>query len=159
LSARGLLAAVLAATGFAPSIYPAPLRSRGGALAACPSPSGLEQFDAAAVKRARTVAAKFDELSEASDIRNSDRAFWPSVRAMWRSHEPGRGVLNQAVYGDAKGTSMEYAPIVRRSCGSALVKLSLSVGVGPRVRHNCEACISTLFFVERRDHDLVYYLY
>ena len=159
MRARGLLAAAVAAGGFAPSIYPAPVRSRGGALAACPNPSGLRTFDEAALERAFHVAAGFDEISEASDLRNSDRSFWPAVRRFWRGRKPGRGVLNQASYGSERGAKMAYAPIIRRSCGGGLVDVSLSIEVGPRVRHNCDACISSLFFVDRRGRDLVYYIY
>lgn len=144
---------------FPPSIYPQPVHSRGGALTACPNPAGAEPFTAAARTAAITIARRYDHVSEAADLRDSDRAWWPSVRRMWRSGKPGQGVSYQVVYGSTVGPRIAYSVVIAYSCGRRLASDSLSVGVGPRQRDGCDACISSLFFIDRRAHPLIYYLY
>ncbi len=141
------------------STYPQPVHSRGGALAACPSPAGAERFTAAVRTAAITIAGRYDRVSEATDLRNSDRAWWPDVRRMWRSGSPGRGVSYQVVTGASVGPGIAYSGVIAYSCGRRLASDSLSVYLGPRRRHGCDACISSLFFVDRRGHPLIYYLY
>jgi len=151
-----------AGTAYPPSVYPPPVEARpGGGLAACPNQSGLETFGVAATRLAVGIADTYDRHSLRSDLRNSDRAWWPEVRRTWRSGKPGRGVTYQVVYGSEPLSRSGYSVIVRSSCGSALVAKSLLVNIGPRQTHPpyCEACISQLFFVDRRGRALIYYLY
>ena len=91
-------------------------------------------------------------------MRDSDRAWWPQVRALWRTGKPAKGVENQIVDGFAPLDRSGYDVIVRASCGRSLVSLSLMVTVGPR-NTRCDACRSHLWFVDRRDHPLLYYVY
>lgn len=144
---------------FPPSIYPAPVHSRGGALAACPDPAGLEAFTAAERASAAQIARSYGLVSEASDLGNSDRAWWPQVRSMWR--RPRNAVGSEAIYGSGPASRSDYAVIVRYSCGQALVTKSLTVAVGPRQTHPpyCGDCISQLFLVDRRGHALIYYIH
>jgi hypothetical protein len=144
---------------FPPSIYPPSVHSRGGALAACPSPAGAERFTAAARTAAITIASRYDRVGEATDVRNADRAWWPNVRHMWRSGGPGRGVSYQVVSGARIGPELAYSTVIAYSCGRRLASDSLSVYLGPRQRHGCDACVSSLFFIDRRGHPLIYYLY
>jgi hypothetical protein len=144
---------------FPGSVYPPPVASRGGALAACPNAAGLERFDPATTKLAVRIAGGYDRTSLAVDLGNSDRAWWPEVRQMWRSGESGQGVDSQVVEGSQPGPHIAFAVIVRYACGSKLLAKSLTVGIGPRYRHGCDACVSSLFFVDRRGRALIYYLY
>jgi hypothetical protein len=137
--------------GFTRSIYPPPVRSRGGALTACPNPQGLQAVTAAAVTAAVKSATRFSPSSRAFDLRGSDRAWWPLIR---RVPEP----VNEVVDGSEPLTRSGYSVIVRFSCGSSLVSKSLEVTVGPRSAR-CDACRSQLFFVDRRGHALLYYVY
>lgn len=146
-----------------PSVYPPPVKAHpDGALGACPSPSGLEAFNARARKLAGAIAHSYGHASLAVDLRNSDRAWWPHVRAMWRW--PAKERAEEVVYGFGTGSrySGGYSPLLVFSCGEALVTKTVGVGVGPRQSgHNrgCNACISTLFFVNRRGKPLIYYEY
>jgi hypothetical protein len=63
------------------------------------------------------------------------------------------------VEGSQPGPNIAFAVIVRYACGSQLLAKSLSVGVRARQRHGCDACVSSLFFVDRRGRALIYYLY
>jgi hypothetical protein len=67
----------------------------------------------------------------------------------------------RAIYGSGKLSWSAYSVLVRSSCGRALVGNSLIVDVGPRQTHppHCYACVSTLFFLDRRGRALSYYLY
>jgi hypothetical protein len=154
-----VLASAALASQLPGSVYPPPVAARGGALGACPNPVGLERFDPATTRLAVRIAAGYDHTSLAVDLRNSDRAWWPQVRQMWRTGKPGQGVDSQVVEGSQPGPNIAFAVIVRYACGSQLLAKSLSVGVGPRYRHGCDACVSSLFFVDRRGRALIYYLY
>jgi hypothetical protein len=157
------VAAAAAASQFPVSVYPPPVKARAGsALTACPNPAGLERFNSRATKLAVRVAGTYQRISLAEDLRNSDRAWWPEVRHTWRSGKPSKEALNQVAYGSGSPLSNNsYSVIVRFSCGQSLVARSLVVGIGPRQTHPpyCSACISTLFFVDRRGRALIYYLY
>jgi len=150
--------AAAAASQFPRSIYPGPLKSHGGGLDACPNPSGLESFTATTGKRAVQIAGSYDRISLAVDLRNSDRAWWPKVRALWRAGTPARGPANQVVDGSSLGSRIAYPGVVRYSCGSALVAKSLTVYLAPRQRHGCDACVASVFFIDRRGRALIYWL-
>jgi len=166
---RGLLAVLLATTvgvgaatafasgSFPPSNYPLPLAGE-GAVSLCPNPAGLEPFTRPATRAAVASASRYGRVSEAADLRASDRAWWPQVRRMWRAGRSAKGVDNQAVEGSEALRQSAYAAIARFSCGRSLVSLSLQVVIGPRDT-NCDACRSQLWFVDRRGHALLYYVY
>ena len=167
---RGSVAVLIAATagasvasgaaasgGFPPSIYPPAVHSR-GAVSACPNPEGLHPFTPPVTSAAVASASRYDRVSEAVDLRASDRAWWPQVRTMWRTGRPGKGVENQVADGSEPLDRSGYAVIVRFSCGQSLVSRSLQVTIGPR-HMRCAACRSQLFFVDRRGHALLYYVY
>jgi hypothetical protein len=154
----GVSVATAAASGtFPSSIYPPPVRGR-GAVSPCPNPAGLERFTRPVRRAAVASASRYDRVSEAVDLRASDRAWWPHVRHMWRTGKPGTGFENQVVEGSEGLRRSAYAVIVRFSCGRSLVSLSLQVGIGPHDM-NCDACRSQLWFVDRRGHALLYYVY
>ena len=142
--------------GFPPSIYPPPVHSR-GAVSPCPNPDGVELFAPSVTRAAVQSARRYDRVSEAVDLRASDRAWWPEVRTMWRTEKPGKGA-GPVVDGSEPLDKSGYAVIVRSSCGKSLVKQSLQVTIGPP-HMRCEACRSQLFFVDRRGHALLYNVY
>jgi hypothetical protein len=159
---NGHLAGTGSSSQFPKSSYPPAVRARArGALSACPNPAGLDRFDSKSRESAARIAARYDRNSESVDLHDSDRAWWPQVRQMWRSRKPGKGVVNQEVYGSHPASTIAYAVIIRYSCGSRLPAKSLSIGIGPRQTQPpyCDACVSTLFFVDHRGHPLIYYLY
>ena len=153
----GAASGAQASGGFPPSIYPPPVHGR-GAVSSCPSPEGLDPFTASVTSAAVESASRYDRVSEAVDLRASDRAWWPQVRTLWRTGKPAKGATNQVVDGSEPLGRSGYAVIARFSCGRPLVALSLQVTVGPR-HMRCEACRSHLWFVDRRGHALLYYVY
>ncbi len=162
--AGAVVVSVAAAVGQLPvAEYPPPVKARaGGALAACPNPAGLERFSSTTAKTAVRIAGAYERVSVANDLRNSDPAWWPQVRDAWRSGKPPKEALKRVVYGAGEPLARNgYSVIVRFSCGGALVAKSLIVGIGPRQTHPpyCSACISRLFFVDRRGRALIYFLY
>jgi hypothetical protein len=150
----------LASNAYTPSIYPPPVHSRGGALAACPNPAGLESFNIAAITSATVLARGYALISEATDLSISDRAWWPQVRRMWRRRRLDKGSVGQ-ISGQGPAARNPYSVIVRFSCGQSVVAKSLVVDVGPRPTHapSCGDCVSQLFFVDRRNHPLIYYVH
>lgn len=157
--ASGTVARGAAASGsFPQSIYPSPVVGR-GAVSPCPNPAGLQPFTRSATAAAVASARRYLRISEAVDLRNSDRAWWPQVRAMWRrGGKAGKGLANQVVDGSEPLAESGYAVIARFSCGQALVSRSLQVTIGPRDMR-CDACRSQEWFVDRRGHALLYYIY
>ena len=157
-----LAAPALASNTYPPSVYPPPVPSRGGALAACPNPAGLESFNIAATATATVLARGYARISEATDLRDADRAWWPQVRRMWRGRRtpPGEGV-GMGIYRAGPAARSAYPVIVKFSCGQSLVARSLVVSVGARQTHPpyCGDCVSQLFFVDRRGHTLIYYVH
>lgn len=84
------------------------------------------------------------------------------MRHAWRSGKTPTEAQKRVVHGSAKPLARNaYSVIVGFSCGKALVTRSLVVDIGPPQTHppHCNACISTLFFVDRRGRALIYYLY
>ena len=142
------------------AIYPAPVKAKaGGALRLCPSSEGLVAFDSAGRKAAGAAALGYGRKSLASDLANSDRAWRREVEVMWRR---GTHPVPVRVRGVKRASANPYHVIVRRSCGSGIVARSLTVTVGPVPapgERECTACELTFFFVDRRGHALIYYIY
>jgi hypothetical protein len=152
------LAAGAAASGrFPRSTYPPSIHGR-GAVSLCPNPEGLEPFTQSARRGAIESASRYGRVSETVDVGASDRAWWPQVRALWRTGQPAKGAENQVVDGSEALGASGYAVITRFSCGQSLVSRSLEVTIGPR-NMRCEACRAQLWFVNRRGHALLYYVY
>jgi hypothetical protein len=156
----GAASAAVAVDQFPASIYPQPVAATPNhGLAFCPNPSGLESFSTKARKAAIQAAKAYDRASLATDLRNSDRAWWPNVRKMWASGHPGAGAKNRVVLGS--GTSDGFSVFMRPACGASTLAKSLMVTVGPPQSppNACNACRSSLFFVDRGGRALIYYLY
>ena len=152
-----------ASGGFPPSIYPSPVvAAPGHALALCPNPQGLEPFTSAAARLARRAAASYDRQNLETDLRNSDRAWWPQVRRMWRRGRPVTGLTNHVVLGSEPTAQSGFAVFMSPACGTTTLKKSLMVTIGPSQAGSgphCSACNSHLFFINRRGRPLIYFLY
>jgi hypothetical protein len=153
----GVASGAAASSGFPPLIYPPPVHGR-AAVSSCPSPEGLGSFTASVTSAAVESATRYDRVSEAVDLRASDRAWWPQVRTLWHTGKPAKGAANQVVDGSEPLDISGYAVIARFSCGKSVVSRSLQVTIGPR-HMRCDACRSQLWFVDRRGHALLYYVY
>jgi hypothetical protein len=154
----GVASGAASSGAFPEAFYPPPVHSRGGAVSPCPNPEGLQPFTPRGMSAAVQSASRYDRVSEAVDLRASDRAWWAQVRALWRTGRPSKGAKSQVVDGSGPLDSGAYAVIVRFSRGQSLVSRSLEVTVGPR-NEPCSACRSQLFFLDRRGHALLYYVY
>jgi hypothetical protein len=152
-----------AAGGFPPSIYPSPVAAvPGHALALCPNRQGLDPFTSPAVRLALRAAASYGRQNLDTDLRNSDRAWWPQVRRMWRTGRPGTGLSNHVVLGSESTAQSAFAVFMGPACGSTTLRKSLMVTVGPSQAGSaphCSACNSHLFFINRRGRPLIYFLY
>jgi hypothetical protein len=152
--------ALLARTPGAGPDYPPPVRSRGGALRLCPRAAGLVPFTAGARAAARSSSLSYGRVSLSRDLADSDRAWQPSVRAMWHGHPSGAS-QDVRIRGVSGGDATPYRVIVHRSCGGGLISRSLAVAVGPLTQPGeaeCDACAET-FFVDRRGRALIYFVY
>ncbi len=102
---------------------PAPVKPFAhAALSECPNPRGLQPFDAAAARQAETDVLNYGHVSLALDVEDSDRAWQPEVRAMWKSiHQvqpPGqRASIAMNV---TLASRSSYRSIVADSCGNRL---------------------------------------
>jgi len=159
----GTAVAAVAVDQFPASVYPQPVAATPDhALALCPNPSGLESFSTRASTAAVRAAKAYDRASLATDLRNSDRAWWPNVRKMWASGHPGTGVENRVVLGSGPtGTRGGFSVFMGPACGAATLAKSLMVTIGPPQSppNVCDGCRSHLFFVDRNGRPLIYFLY
>lgn len=159
LAASGALASVT--SGFSPSVYPAPLKAHAhGAMTSCPNPSGLQPFDRAAEKQAVAITAGYHRISLSYDERHSDQTLWASLHGLWAgTGHTAKGKI--VIYGAQPLAQTPYASIVRFSCGKALVAHSYVLESGPsrKATQRCSACVSQLFFIDRRNHPLAYFEY
>jgi hypothetical protein len=135
-------------------------------LTFCPNPSGLELFSAKARTGAIQAAEAYDRASLALDLHNTDRVWWPNVRKMWASGTAGNGfTLNgtdmQFVLGSAPVETNGYAVFMGPACGASTLAKSIMVGIGPSPSSGnvCNACRTSLFFVDRRGRPLLSYIY
>jgi hypothetical protein len=164
--AVAVIASAAAAYGssvFPASVYPPPVAAvLGHALALCPNPDGLKAFTSKATTLALQAAASYDRRNVETDLRNSDRAWWPQVRRIWRTGRPGKGVVNRVVLGSERAAKSGFAVFLRPACGTPNLMRSLIVTVGPTQagqRPHCSACNAHLFFIDRRGRPLIYFLY
>jgi hypothetical protein len=152
-----------ASDGFPASIYPSAVAAvPGHALALCPNLQGLEPFTSTTLSLARRAAWSYGRNSLDTDLRNSDRAWWPEVRRMWGTGRPGTGFAGHVVLGFEPTARSGFAVFAGPACGTATLKRSLMVTIGPsqvRPGPHCSACNSHLFFINRHGRPLIYFLY
>lgn len=140
---------------------PPPVKAKPGhGVALCPNPRGLGAFGSAPTRLASQVAALYDRRSLATDLRNTDRAWWPHVRTLWNSSGASRA--KTVVLGSQSAASSGFAIFLRPACGTATVSRSLMVTVGPSQSGpgpHCNACNSHLFYVNRGGRPLLWFVY
>ena len=149
--------------GFPASIYPPPVAAvPDHALALCPNHQGLKPFTSDATKLALQAAASYDRRNLETDLHNSDRAWWPDVRRIWRTGHPGSGLSNSVVLGLEPTVHSGFARFISPACGTLTLNRSLTVTIGPSQAGpgpHCNACNSHVFFIDRRGRPLIYFLY
>ncbi|HZP74420.1 MAG TPA: hypothetical protein VFA97_13695 [Gaiellaceae bacterium] len=152
-------ALVLAPAGLA--TQPAPVKaSPGHGVELCPSPLGLQAFTATTRKLAVRAAATYGREDLASDLRNSDRSWWPHVRRLWSSSPTARA--KDVVLGSEPAATSGFQVFLRPACGATTVERSLMVTVGPSqsgAGPHCDACNVHLFYVTRAARPLLWFVY
>jgi hypothetical protein len=140
------------AAGFPRSLYPPARTARPGAEpAACPSSESLRAFTRAARATAVREAATIDTDFQLG-LRASDRAWWPGLYADWidGGYEPGR----HDVLATEPAAKDVYSPAVATACGTALLRRSIVVVVGPSAYSRQ---VSHLYFLDRAGRPLLYW--
>ena len=159
VAGRGAVIAA-ASSEFPRSVYPPPVRSApGAAFRSCPSPSGLERFNATSQKLAEHIAMRYGHLNVATDLHHSDRSFWPMLRGYWRTTTHGTWLSALQVVSGAElgGPNMQWSEVMGRYCGSKLLTDSLNVVVTVRHLKHCDDCNGVdELFIDRRGVPLVY---
>jgi hypothetical protein len=162
----GLVATAAAArrSGEFPALlYPPPVAAvPDHALALCPNHRGLEPFTSNAMKLALRMAARYDRRNLETDLHNSDRAWWPDVRRMWRTRRPGSDIRNGIVLGSEPTARIGFDVFMGPACATTTLKKSFTVTIGPNqtgAGMHRNACNSHLFFIDRRGRPLIYFLY
>jgi hypothetical protein len=138
------------AHGFPVSTYPAARPSRGAALSSCPSDSGLERFNAAAITQARRIARTYLASQFASDIAVTDRSWWTGA---FNKVAGGDISGRNTVTGEAAASTSPTADSLAQACGQKLVKDTVTVTIGKPAYSNFTG---TLYLLDRNGHPLVY---
>jgi hypothetical protein len=112
------------AAGFPATIYPSADRSAGPRPSGqCPDPAGLELKSPAVMSAQTAAVVEGLGTSFRSDLASSDRAYWPQIRARWRSgtHQasgPARVLYSGSlVSSPAQIATPGLARAVRTACG------------------------------------------
>ena len=144
--------------GWPITVYEPAVPSKGGALAQCPNPLGLESFGPSQESAAQQIATSYDHISLNTDLHNSDPSSWIAVERMWQDG-PGHGLTNPYVVGARSGLSGPSRYIVPYACGATIGGETYSVIVGPSPNPDCVACRTTISFVDRAGQPLIYFVY
>jgi hypothetical protein len=144
------------------ALHPSPVKARPGhAVALCPNPTGLQSFTSVELQRAAHEADAYGRRSLAADLANSDRAWWPRVRALWKTATV-RKHNTDAVVGSEPAARSGFAVFLRPACGAAILRRTLMVTVGPSQAGSgphCDACNAHFFYVERTGRPLLWFIY
>jgi hypothetical protein len=142
--------------------HPSPVRARQGhGVALCPNPNGLQVFTPAAQQHAAQQADAYGRRSLAEDLANTDKAWWPHVRALWKMHT-ARKQTTDVVVGDEPATRSGFAVFLRPACGAATLRRTLMVTVGPSQAGpgpHCDACNAHFFYIDRQGRSLLWFIY
>jgi hypothetical protein len=166
------------AAGFPLSIYPPALPGlTGGRFTRCPDPDGLTAATPAAGARATAVVASLDATRFSTDLRSSDRAYWPQEQADRRAaaapgqHDArvvysgpltsaGRSAADRsaadrsaAAAGGAAASAAVLSRAIVSSCGSRTARDTWLVITAAPERPGGQ---SEFLLVDRRGHMLVW---
>jgi hypothetical protein len=144
------------------ALHPFPVKGTPGhAVELCPNPSGLQVFNSVALQRAAREADAYGRRSLDADLANTDRAWWPHVRELWKTHT-ARKHDTDVVVGSEPAMRSGFAVFLRPACGAATLKRTLMVTVGPSQvgpGPHCDACNAHFFYVERTGRPLLWFVY
>jgi hypothetical protein len=127
-----------------------PAQGADSALPACPSRQGIVRFTPAAREAARHLLEQWN-TGFSYDLHASDPSWWPGDIAMVANGDLGRQTVG--LISAAAGTL--YAPAIAASCGTALVKDSLSILMG-RSAYNFS--YAHVYLLDRAGTPLVYFV-
>ena len=140
------------ATGYPLSVYPPARPAQGRDLAACPSPEGLQPFDAAAIKAAGALVANYNAGGVGMlDLADADRSWWAGDFDLLDSQA---GTGNTSVVSVQPASRDTFAGAVAAACGEELVRESIVVDVGPSAD---SFAVGHLYVLDRLGHPLVYF--
>lgn len=157
----------IGAADYPSGLYPEPVRSRDRhLLSACPNRHGTATVTTAGAQAASIAYTRqFQAVSLASDLRGSDRAWWPEIARAWQDGDASKSAGRRIpiLYSGrlvGRWPSGLGAPDPRRwiaaACGPVLAKRSWVVVEGPR---NGPALQGAFVFVVRQHHPLLYFTY
>jgi hypothetical protein len=147
------------ARGFPAGIYPlAESAVVTGLVSHCPDPAGLAPAGSAV--RARTIAV-VDDLGQSfrSDLRLSDRAYWPQAQAGWRAGTAGASGARQVLYSGPLETrhpesgTPDLGRSVRTACGNRIARDSWLIVTGQADEPGQR---SEFLLLDRRGHVLLW---
>jgi anti-sigma factor RsiW len=138
------------APGFPAAIYPAARPARGSAVRSCPSDSGLEPFNRAAVAQARKIAGTYLTGQFASDLAVTDRSWWTEA---FDKVAGGDIAGRNTVTGEAPASKIPVANSLAQACGQELVDDTITVTIGKTPYSHFTG---TLYLLDRHGHPLVY---
>jgi len=158
------------AHGFPARAYPKAGPGGGGSIPGCPDSRGLDQFSGTAPARAVVVWATVLTQTFPYDLHHTDRAWWSTIRADWRSAQQ-HGSKSPASASRIDPDGILYAGPLRTTpqfgvprqygflkhwCGTRLADRSYAVVSGPR---DGPALQGVSVFLNRNNHVLLYYEY
>ncbi len=123
-----------------------------GMTTGCPSPAGLQRFDATARKAAVRSAEVIDIAPFDRGLTLSDPSWWSGY---YTDQIDGRyGIGRHHVYTVGPASADPYSAALVRRCGAALVHDSLAIVVGRGVYSDQ---VSHMFFLDRNGRALLYW--
>ena len=123
-----------------------------GMTTGCPSPTGLQSFDATARKAAVRAADVIDITPFDRGLTLSDPSWWSGF---YTDQIDGRyGIGRHHVYTVRPASADPYSAALVRRCGAALVHRSVAIVVGRGVYSDQ---VSHMFFLDRNGRALLYW--
>jgi hypothetical protein len=155
---------------FPESIYPPPLKPNPEVIVAgfggegCPNLKGVEPPDKPTKEELfSAVFSKFGHTEE-GDLELSDRAFWPTVKGVWkerreqREYQPERISIDQLV--PMPASESPYAELASNYCSEETVELSWCVAVLPKGASKIEdapSLTSYYYLINRSGNWLIWF--
>lgn len=145
---------------YSPLIYPSPVSAASSAaLAQCPNPQGLVSFTTRATLRAKweTNQVAVKDLPAAKLA--TDPSLWSSLASLNSRHD------SYPTQNFPRSDLIKVTPItpdattVETSCGEALIAKTVVIEVIPLNSagiRTCNDCTVNYYFIDRRDHVLLY---
>jgi hypothetical protein len=145
-------------------VYPSPIPARpSSALTQCPNPKGLVAFTPASITLAVRETSQMTVGEQPATKLETDPSFWSSLVTL-NSRRTTKSTSQYPRQEVIKGVpSAPGATIVAFSCGKDLVLKTEVIFVVPLtsagVRANCNACTAQYYYIDRRGHALLYWVF